>query len=244
MTGCPRPRDVKAQAQSRPCLLAGQSSPKGQVAAARAARRPCPGRTSLGTVEPLASRQTARISVRGKVGEDPGAPCPRHRASTARLNSPLAGGHVPGQWASAGTASWDQRGALPPPVTAGTPQGRSAPSSARTGHGGPETSPWRRVHPAARAIPTGTGPHTGGLSLSAGLQPAPARRPPLAGGHQRGISGSGPVVPSIRCGDPGLPSLPPRPLRPRDGTAMSHHSTDPGKCQKPLQRDLRHTHSM
>ena len=41
--------------------------------------RLCPGSTGLGTMEPLASGQTARMSVRGKVGEDP---CPRHHANT------------------------------------------------------------------------------------------------------------------------------------------------------------------
>lgn len=72
--------------------------------------------------EPLAGGQAACMSVRGQSGgRIQASHAPGAVPACGRSNSPLAGCHVPREWASAGAASYEERGVPPLPITLGFP---------------------------------------------------------------------------------------------------------------------------
>lgn len=73
-------------------------------------------------VEPLASGQAACTSVKGQGrGRIQASHAPGTVPAHGRLNSPLAGCHVPREWASAGTASYEEHGVPPMSIASGFP---------------------------------------------------------------------------------------------------------------------------
>lgn len=138
------------------------------------------------------------------MGEKAGVPCPRHHASTWKVE------FTPGGMPRAQGVGICWHGILGrtrgpttarhcgPPLTrhrVGPLLPRRAPSL------GASNVPLAPRPPHTGGHPVGTGPHMAGLRHSAGLRPGSEWLSLLAGGHKLGISGCGPMVPSLHCDD-------------------------------------------